>query len=128
MQIGEEVDDLVAGADIDTGGRLVENEQFWLAMESAGEEHPLLLAAREFADVPILETAESELVKEFRHLLAFRPAGTLSVPLGCRRHQDDFAHRDGEIPVDRFDLRNVRDPKMSPAPHHTFSGPEISKD
>jgi len=128
MQIGEKVDDLVPGAHIDTGGRLVENEQFWLAMEGASEEYPLLLAAGEFTYVPVFETAESELVKEFRHLLAFRLAGTLSIPLGRSRHQDDFAHRDGEIPVHRFDLGNVRDPKMSPAPHHALAGPQISKD
>ena len=86
MQIRKEVDDLMAGAHIDTGGRLVKNEQFWLAMEGAGEEHPLLLAARKFADVSVFETAESELVKEFRYPLEFRLGGPLSIPLGrCRQ-------------------------------------------
>jgi hypothetical protein len=97
-------------------------------MEGASEEHPLLLAARKFTDVSVFETAESELVEEFRYSLALRPAGPLAIPLGRCRHQDDFAHRDGEIPVDRFDLRNVGDPKSIPAPHHTLGGSEISED
>ena len=57
------MDNFMTGAHIDTRGWLIKNEKFGIAMKSASEEHPLLLAAGEFADVPVFETAESELLE-----------------------------------------------------------------
>jgi hypothetical protein len=96
-------------------------------MKSASEEHSLLLAAGEFADVSVFETTESELLEKFSHAFTFGFGGSRSVPLGRGSHQDDFANRDWEVPVDRFDLGNVGNPQIGPAPHFTLGGPEISE-
>jgi hypothetical protein len=96
-------------------------------MKGAGEEHPLLLAAGEFADVSVFETAKTELLEQLSHAFALRLGGTRSVPLGRGRHEDDLAHRDGEVPVDCFDLGNVSNPQIGPPPHHALGRPEISQ-
>ena len=57
------MDNFMTGAHVDTRGWFIENEKFGIAMKSSREEHPLLLAAGEFADVPVFETAESELLE-----------------------------------------------------------------
>ena len=53
----------MTGAHVDTRGWFIENEKFGIPMKGAGEKHPLLLTAGEFADVAVFKTAESELLK-----------------------------------------------------------------
>ena len=97
------------GVDVDTARRLVEEEDLGLAQQRSGQEHPLLLATREFADVAAGEFGDTEALKDGGHrsaLLRRRPWPD-SV-LGAR-HEDALEDRDGELPVDGLKLRHVGD-------------------
>ena len=66
--IGEQVQQLVAGGDVDAPGRLVEHEHLRVVHERTGDERPLLLAATEGADLAAREVADPEPIKHFRRL------------------------------------------------------------
>ena len=51
VQVVEQVEDVVAGADVDARRRLVHQQQVRIAEQCPGDEHALLLAAGELADV-----------------------------------------------------------------------------
>ena len=71
VQVVEQVQDLVAGAHVDAGRRLVQQQQVGLAEQRAGDEHALLLAAGQLADVAVGQVADAEPVE---HLVRPRPA------------------------------------------------------
>jgi hypothetical protein len=50
LELLDQVPELAAGLGVETGGRLVEEEQLRIAHQGAGQGHPLLLPARELAD------------------------------------------------------------------------------
>ena len=58
VQVVEQVQDLVAQARVDAGGRLVHEQQLGLAEQRAGDEDALLLAARQLADVAVAEVLD----------------------------------------------------------------------
>jgi hypothetical protein len=73
-----------------------------------GDEHPLLLAAGELADVPGSERADAEPVEHPGNggpFVAGRPGQTAA----AARHQHALGHRDREAPVHRLELRHVPD-------------------
>ena len=82
VEVGEEVQDLVAGAHVDAGRGLVEQQHSGLAEQRPGDEHPLLLAAGELADVAIAEAADAELVE---HVVDFGAARRATPTAGRAR-------------------------------------------
>ena len=63
VQVGEQVQDVVPGRDIDPACRLVEEEELRLPQQGASEEHALLLAAGELADVAAGQITDAETVE-----------------------------------------------------------------
>ena len=72
IEIRQEVQDVVAGLDIDPARRLVEEQQIRLADHRSGKEHALLLAARQHPDVTVAEPTDP---KAFDHLVHKEPIG-----------------------------------------------------
>ena len=107
VEVGEEVQHLVAGAHVDPGRGFVQQQHLRPAEQRPRDEHPLLLAAGELADVAISEAADAELLEHRVHFLPLvtrRPGQ--DAPSGPR-HQHDLGDGDREVPVDRPDLRHV---------------------
>ena len=50
-RVGEQIQDARAGDHVERGGRLVEDEQFRPGREGGGDQHALLLAARDLVRV-----------------------------------------------------------------------------
>ena len=117
VEVVEQVQDLVAQAHVDARRRLVHEQQLGLAEQRARDEHALLLAARQLADVAIGEIADVELREHRGDLRALGAAGPRQPPAVDARHQHALAHRHREAPVDRLDLRHVRHPQIG-APRH----------
>ena len=126
VQVAEQVEDLVAGADVDARRRLVEQQQVGFGEQGAGEEHPLLLSTRQRTDVAAGELADAELVEHPPHvglLLLGRPG---QEPAADPGHEHALGHRDREVPVDPLDLGHVGDaddrgaarPCRRPGPPH----------
>src|SRR5262249_52444766 len=65
VEMGEEVEDVVAGFDVDAGGRFVEEEELGTTDQGAGQEGALLLTAGEVADVAVAELADAEALEGF---------------------------------------------------------------
>ena len=109
VELAEQVQHVVPGGDVDAAGRLVHQQQLRLAQQRAGDEHPLLLAAGQLADVPAAELADARAGRA--------PAPRPRVPSrdghGRRRPVRAISthSRDGdrEAPVHRLELRHVAD-------------------
>lgn len=98
------------GALVHAGERLVEQEQGSALGDGTGDEDTLALTPGELADLPLHVAG---------HVDAFergpdggvvggpRPAQPVLPAVAARHH--DFAHADGEVPVDGLALRHVRD-------------------
>ena len=52
IQLMQEVQNIVLGLQVHTGSRLIEQQEVGPGNQGAGEKDPLLLSARELADVP----------------------------------------------------------------------------
>ncbi|MDF3042397.1 MAG: hypothetical protein K0Q71_5103 [Thermomicrobiales bacterium] len=110
VQLGEQVQDVVAGLDVDTGGGLVENEEVRLANQRARQEHPLLLSAGEVTNLPPAQAGQSQPLQDDRGSTAILPAGPGQwTHAAYAPHHHDVLDRDREGPVDRFDLGYVAD-------------------
>ena len=59
VEVVEQVQHVVAGAHVETRGRLVEEDDRCLGEQGSGEEHPLLLPTRELTDVSPRQTRAS---------------------------------------------------------------------
>ena len=68
----EQRDDLLGGAQIEIRERLVEQQELRASDQRVGDQHALLLAARELADARVGETL---CVHRVQHLVYTRPAG-----------------------------------------------------
>lgn len=116
VQVVEQVQHLVAGVHVDTRCGLVEQQQVGAAEQGAGDEHPLLLSARQLLDVAPAEPFDAESTEDpcaprrARHGSA-RAVLPAAAQARRARHEDAFRNRDRETPVDLFDLRDVADPE-----------------
>ncbi len=81
VQVGEQVQHVVAGVDVDAGRRLVEQQAARAAEQGAGQEHPLLLAAGELADVPLGQLGDAEALEH----VAATSARSAALAQGTRR-------------------------------------------
>ena len=61
VELAQQVQDLALHGLVDVGGRLVEQQDTWLADERTGEQHPLQLAARETPDLACRDVAGLDL-------------------------------------------------------------------
>src|SRR5690606_31141595 len=62
-QVLQHLDDRALSRGIDAGEGLIEQVEIRLLRQCAGEEHPLLLAARKLADLAIRETLHTNALK-----------------------------------------------------------------
>ena len=85
VELAEQVQDLVAGAHVDARGGLVDEQQVGRAEQGAGDEHPLLLAAGELADVAVAEVADAEPVEHIGDARAARPGWSTASAGRCGR-------------------------------------------
>ena len=100
-QTGEHLDEPVLVGNVDTCSRLVHDEDIGFAGESAGDEHPALLPARQSADIDRGAVGEPDQFQRATHL---RPVGAGREPepglsgQPPRRHdlRDGDGHRRGE--------------------------------
>ena len=114
------------------GRRLVHQQQVGLAEQRAGHEHPLLLAARQFADVTVGEVADAEPVEHVGDLAPLGATRPRQAATGGPGHQHALADRDRKVPVDRLDLGHVADaqarvgvaPTPSTRPHRAEQHPQ----
>ena len=109
VQVAEEVEDLVAGPEIDTRGRLVHQQQLRSTEQCPGDEHSLLLASGQLANVPVGKRGDLETLQDrvdLGPLAAAAPRPHASAGAG---HEDALADRHREVPVDGLDLRDVAD-------------------
>ena len=80
------------------------------ADQRARQEDPLLLAAREVADVAPRAVADAQPLQQLVHRVAVGLARPRERPgLGRQPHQHDLLDGDREAPVDRLKLRHVAD-------------------
>jgi hypothetical protein len=104
-------DDLLGGG-IDPVERLVEQEQVGLLRECSREEHPLLLAAGELADLGPRLGRETDPIQHPVDDRVIPPPRPPEPPgAGVASHQDDLPHGDGKRPVHHLPLRHVGDPR-----------------
>ena len=64
VQLGQQMQHIVPGLDVHAGRRLVQEQQAWLAHKRASQEHALLLATAQVADVPTAEIADAQALEE----------------------------------------------------------------
>ena len=118
VEVVEQVEDLVAQADVDAGRRLVHQQQLGLAEQRAGDEHALLLAAGELPDVAVAQVLDDPSRARISPTAARSAAARPGQPAAGRaRHQHALLDGHREAPVDRLDLRHVGDPQAL-APRH----------
>ena len=110
VQLVEEVEELVAGLDVDADGGFVEEEQGWVADEGAGEKDALLLAAGEFTDVSLAQVVDAEALQHAAdEFLVLATVPRIERVGHGEAHDDGLFHGDGEVPVDGLELGNVAD-------------------
>ena len=80
VQVCQQVQHVVPGADVDAGRRLVEHQQAGVAQQSAGQEHPLLLAAGELADVPLGKLGDAQTIQHRGNVGLVGAAGPRPLP------------------------------------------------
>ena len=112
-QRGDEVENLGPRVDVEAGERFIEKDQFGLLSECPGDEHPLLLPAGEFIDLPPCEITEADCSERFAHDLAIPPArpANRTDPLNPPHHHD-VADGNRESPVNPASLWDVGDAHM----------------
>ena len=94
VEVAEQVQDLVAGPHVDARRGLVEEQEVGPAEQRPGEEHALLLAAGELADVPVPEPADPQPLEHGGDLGALRRGSATAAarPRGPR-HEHALARR-----------------------------------
>ena len=84
VEVVEQVEDLVTGPHVDAGGGLVHEQEVGAAQQGPGDEHPLLLAAGQVADVAAAEAVDAEAGRAPRRPRRSRPArATAACVRGC---------------------------------------------
>ncbi len=98
------------GFGIDTGGRLVEQQQLRLLCDRTRNEDALLLAARKLRDVPRAQIEHVDGAKRIFHRAAIGLTEDLPKPHPRKPpHRHHIPHRRGKRPIRRLDLRHVSD-------------------
>jgi hypothetical protein len=87
VQAAEQVQHLVTGAHVDPRGGLVEEQHVGAAQQGPGDEHPLLLTARQVADVAPAQVADAEVVERLGHLTALGACRRRPPPARVAGHQ-----------------------------------------
>jgi len=109
-KLAQHLDDRPLGRGVDARERLVHEVELRVLREGPGQKDPLLLAARQLADLPIREVAESDAIEAGQPALAMAPAdGAEPADLAVEPHARDVEGGDREVPVDRLTLRHVPD-------------------
>src|SRR5690606_23622044 len=104
----EQIDDGLFGCGIDLGVGFIQEVEVGILHESAGEEDPLLLAARELADLSKGEMADSDLLEGIHGAFGFGLADAAEPPeTAVGSHRDDIERIDGKIPVNTLPLRDI---------------------
>ena len=108
VELFEQAGQRFLGFDVDTGGRLVQDEQRRLAGERLGDERPLLLAARQRAQRDVGAVAEPDPLDRLGDDGAVAPAQRSEQAAGsqpARGH--DLAHRRGRVDAELRALGEV---------------------
>ena len=71
IDLVQKMNHVVARADVESRRRFVEQNKFWIAEQGAADEHRLLLAAGEFANVAIAQTVEIQTFHDFVQFASF---------------------------------------------------------
>ena len=82
VEVGEQVEDVVAGLEVDAARRLVEEQERRVGDQRAGQEDPLLLAAGQLADVAAGQAADAQPLEQ-----ADRRAGRSSAVAQARQRR-----------------------------------------
>ena len=128
VQVAEQVQDVVAGGDVNAARGLIEQQQLRIAQECTGKEHALLLPTGELADVTFRKIGNTEAIKHAHHSSSLRATGPRQATSACARHQDALEHRDREVPVDSLKLRNVGDPQTRFSGDRSLAGLERAQE
>ncbi len=115
VQLVEQVQHLVTGSDVDPGRWLVHEQELGTPQQRPGDEHALLLAAGQLADVPTGELSDAEALEDGDDVapLVLRRPG--QQPRAPARHEHALGHGDREAPVHRLELGDVGDREPRPA-------------
>jgi hypothetical protein len=98
----------LGGIAVETGERFIKEEDVCVLGQGAGKEGALLLAAGEFADLPVVEIRDGEGLQGAIHGLFV--AGGVAFPeteMRVASHFDEATNSDREIPVNLFTLREI---------------------
>jgi hypothetical protein len=117
VQLVEQVEHLVARPHVHARRRLVHEQQLRPAQQRPGDEHALLLAAGQLADLPAGEVGDAQPLQHPRHLLPLGSGRSGQQARLAARHEHALRDGDREAPVDRLQLRHVRD-RQARTPDH----------
>ena len=109
-QFAQQGDDRRFGLHVDAGERLVEQDDAAFLRQRARQEHALLLAAAQFADLARAVVAHADALQRLVDLVAVgarRHAQEIHVAVAAHHHHVLDQHR--EIPVDVLALRHIGD-------------------
>ena len=132
----EEVDHLVARADVQARGGLVQQDQLRLPQQRPGDERRLLLPAGKLPDLPLPQLQQVQPLQDLVRAVTFLGAGAAEpAPLPGQPQQHHLLHRDGKAQVDLFQLRHVAHGAEGgavgrrPVDHHPpLPGPDVPQD
>ncbi len=116
VEVVQQVEHFVAGLDVDAGGGFVHQQELGAGEQGPGDEHPLLLAPGQLADVAITELGDTQALQHLGHLELLLPAGPGEQAPGGTGHEHALAHGDREVPVDGLHLGHVGGGQPRPAP------------
>ena len=106
----QQLDDGVLGIDVDAGEGFVEQNHPPVLGKRAGEEHPLLLAAGELADLALAEIAHADAGKCCCDRFMIRGFGNAHhVHVAIAAHHHHVLDENREVPVDVLALRHIGD-------------------
>ena len=109
-ELGEGVAEVAAAFDVETIEGLIEEENVRLLRKGAGDEGPLLLAARELVDLAVGNGPKVHLLKGSVSFFAIAfPKGADGAKVWVAAHRDDFADLDREVALVVVELGEVGD-------------------
>ena len=108
VEFVEQVQHVVASLDVDPSGGFVEEQELRVAHKRPGEEHTLLLPARQRADVAAAEVVDAQPRHRLGGCLTICPRRPgEDAAAGRKAHHHDFFDGRREVPVDALDLGNI---------------------
>src|SRR2546422_6349619 len=123
------MEDVVPGLHVHADGGFVQEQEIRLSDQRAGDESTLLLASREVSDVPVRELPDPELPEDalrFGSQILRCPGEDPGI--GSPSEEHDLLDGHGEVPIDRLELRDHRQPGAAaailPEPDLTGGPPE----